>query len=359
MKNNKNDKNEIYWRDRLSVETLRKEDELLSTMSKLYADSLSNIEKEIEAFYGRYSYLNDLTIDEVYKRLNPQELKSAKYHIKKYYDSVDKLTRNNKGKVSIEKLRLYKNELRLLSAKAYMSRLEELKINLRHIIVELAMNQEIEFTDSLSDIYENALYKTSFELDKQMGISPGFSAPSKDAITKVIKTKWLEENYSDRIWANKTKLLDGLDTSFLQGITQGQNAKKIARKMAEKYNTDYKNCERLARTESMHLYNEARANTYKAHKIKEFEFVCTLDEKTCPVCGSIDGQVFTLTHKTIGVNYPPMHPNCRCTTVAHFAKDEFDMDTQRIARGSDGKSYYVPYTMTFNEWKNTIVKKNN
>ena len=46
----------------------------------------------------------------------------------------------------------------------------------------------------------------------------------------------------------------------------------------------------------------------------------------------------------IGVNYPPMHPNCRSTAVADIKP------LQRLARGSDGKSYRVDGKLTYKEW---------
>jgi len=51
-----------------------------------------------------------------------------------------------------------------------------------------------------------------------------------------------------------------------------------------------------------------------------------------------------------GRNYPPMHPNCRSTTVVYFG-DEDDDPGVRIARGADGKTYEVPGDMSYAEWK--------
>jgi len=69
--------------------------------------------------------------------------------------------------------------------------------------------------------------------------------------------------------------------------------------------------------------------------------LATLDERTCDVCGPMDGQIFDLKEFEMGLNAPPLHPNCRCTTVSYF-NDEFTQGEERAARGSDGKSYTVP-----------------
>ena len=42
--------------------------------------------------------------------------------------------------------------------------------------------------------------------------------------------------------------------------------------------------------------------------IDKYEFLATLDSRTCSVCGKLDGKVFKLTEAKVGVNYPPLHP---------------------------------------------------
>ena len=63
-----------YWNKRANQRFLMGEktaSELLTTMKTVYNNSLKDINKEIEAFYGRYAENNNLTITEVIKRLNP------------------------------------------------------------------------------------------------------------------------------------------------------------------------------------------------------------------------------------------------------------------------------------------------
>ena len=50
--------------------------------------------------------------------------------------------------------------------------------------------------------------------------------------------------------------------------------------------------------------------------------MASFGERTCEVCGGLDGQRFKLTDIQYGVNFPPVHPNCRCTTVGWDEADE-------------------------------------
>lgn len=352
--------NKDYWNERAEQRFLMGEktaDELLQTMKPVYKNSLADINKEVQAFYGRYAENNNLTLTEVNKRLDPKELKSAKEEIKKYYDAVDKLARNSDGKVDVNLLHKYKDELRLQSAKAYMSRLEELKLNLKNITVNLGVEESKAYYQTLSKIYTDTYKKTSYDMDKFFGFSAGFEGLNYKKLNSAIHQRWLGMNFSDRIWNNKGKLLDQINTTFLQGVAQGHNPRKIAETMAKNMGTAYYNCERLCRTESAHIMGEATLQGYKDRGTEKYKFEATLDNRTSDICQSLDGEVFDVKEAQEGVNYPPMHPNCRSTTIPYFEPDEIDKmfdEAQRVARDENGELYYVPASMTYKKWGKTI-----
>ena len=47
--------------------------------------------------------------------------------------------------------------------------------------------------------------------------------------------------------------------------------------------------------------------------MKQVEFLVTLDEVTCEVCGVLDGVIYNLDDPNLPV--PPLHYNCRCTLL--------------------------------------------
>ena len=69
----------------------------------------------------------------------------------------------------------------------------------------------------------------------------------------------------------------------------------------------------------------------------------------------MDGMILPRTQLEQGVTEPPFHPNCRCTTVPY--DEDWDYKGQRIAKDKDGKYYYVPETMSYEEWKREYVDK--
>lgn len=347
--------NKDYWIDRAfkAEEAADKtQAELLRDMAKVYRKSLAELQKEIQAFYGRYAEENGLTMQEVHKRLDPKQLKSAIEEIHRYYVFADpkKIGRN----MSKE----YRDELRRLSARAYMSRLEEIKMRLKHQIIRLAAEERETYEKALKKTYSEAHAQTAYTIDKGLGFSEGYSAPNEDVLTKAVSEKWLDSNYSDRIWQDKGKLLTSIENELLSGIAQGHNPRKIADAMSERYNLDYKNCERLARTETIHAMNSATYDSYKEHGIEKYRFVCGLDERTCPTCGALDGSVHDMKYAEEGINYPVIHPQCRCTVVPEF-NDEIselfnDEEDTRLAYDEERNHYDVPASMTYTQWREMV-----
>ena len=117
--------------------------------------------------------------------------------------------------------------------------------------------------------------------------------------------------------------------------------------------TSLSSARRLVLTEQAYFTSIAQKDAYAELDVEEFEFVGTLDGKTCGDCGELDGQHFPMKDMMPGVNAAPMHPFCRCTT-APYCDDEFTIG-KRIAKDKDGEYYEVPEKMTFDEWKETFV----
>ena len=72
-----------------------------------------------------------------------------------------------------------------------------------------------------------------------------------------------------------------------QMIIRGESSKKVAARVSEKVNTSYKNAVRLVQTEHSYVMNEASKYTYEDLGIEKYEFLATLDSRTCSVCGKL------------------------------------------------------------------------
>ena len=346
-------KKDEYWQNRAEQRLINAEgstEEMLKSLRKTYEQSIKSIEKEINAFYGKYATETGLDITEVRKRLDKSELKSFKEQLKLYYDEVKRL-----GGYSPST----KDYLRSLSVKTYISRLEELQANIRWHIENLYRQEQIKINDTLKTGYDDSYYRATFDIQQGIGFAYTFTALNDKVVQKAVSQNWQGSNFSDRIWSDKDKLISTLEQTIPQGIALGQNPKKVARSIAKTLETKYSNAERIARTEMNHVCNDASRDAYKEvpEVLQEYKVVATLDNRTSDICQNQDGQVYKMSEWSEGVTAPPFHPNCRSTTVPYFEDVDLSSYTRLATDYSTGKAYYVPANMTYKEWRASLTEK--
>lgn len=339
-----------YWEQRAEQRILDAEQEaklMLINLKKVYSQAEKEIEKEIYTFYGKYAEETGLSLEDIQKRLSPQELRSAKTDIQRYYNEVERL-----GGYSPT----YEKYLRGLSARAYMSRLEEIKLQMTHLIEDLYRIEHTNFEDKLTNVYKDTYLKTNFNIQQGFGYSMPFSALNINLVKTAITQNWVGDNFADRIWADKNKLITTLETKFTQGVALGHNPRKIASTIKKEMNTKYSNCVRLARTEFNHVANQASLDGYKEYSTTpKYKIVATLDSRTSEICQEWDGEICEVSQAQEGINFPPFHPNCRTTTIPYFEEDEIDKLTSTAKRLSDDG--LIDSKTTYQEWKNNLVEK--
>jgi SPP1 gp7 family putative phage head morphogenesis protein len=349
--------NEQYWierAERVIISGEKSAQRVVRDIQRTYTEAARSIQREIEAFYARHALETQTSITEIRRRLSPEQLRTAREDIAHYYDEVRRL-----GGYSGD----YREYLRGLSARAYLSRFEELQLHLRHDIETLARDTNFLMTNGLVRTYEESYYRTMFAQQQGFGIGWSFAVPDRRAILQAVQRPWLGENYSDRVWNHKDRLIHSLETTFTQGVVLGHNPNKIARQMSANVQSQafrpgvQSPMERLARTEFARCANQAILTGYRERGIKEYAFLATLDFRTSKICQALDGKVFKVSEAIEGTNYPPMHPNCRSTTVPHFADlDKAREGATRAARDPEtGETYYVPADWTYEQWRDSLT----
>lgn len=105
----------------------------------------------------------------------------------------------------------------------------------------------------------------------------------------------------------------------------------------------------LVRTAIQHVSNQAREATWVANNIEQYRWVSVLDGRTSTQCRSLDGDIFTIGKGP----RPPIHMNCRSTTVAIIPGLEHLSDS--LTRAS--KDGQVKASTTYYEWFKTQSKQ--
>lgn len=221
----------------------------------------------------------------------------------------------------------------------------------------MAKENESLIFENLFKTYEHNFYSTSYLLYKTMDDFSFTKRVTREYFDWMAKKPWTSDGktFSDRIWKDQKTLVDELYKEFTVSATRGANLKEAARRMSRKMDVSYKKCLRLLNTEDSFFSNKAVMDAYQNTTAEEYMILATLDRKTCDICGDQDTKHYKIKDAKVGVNMPPFHPNCRCTTVVYFGDDE-DMPEERMMRDENGKSVKTEY-MSYDEWKKKYVDK--
>ncbi len=336
--------NRDYWQKR-EEEKLNKGikdcNKLAKELEQHYKLANKYIEKEINNLFEKYSKDNELTYAEASKYLTSDEFKIWRTDIKGYLKMIE-----DNPKILLE--------LNTLAMKSRITRLEALQYEIDKQLNDLNIEAEKSTKKLLTQTLKDDYYKNVYNISKDKGFLANFSGIDNKTIERVLSYPWSGANYSDRIWDNKKQLSKTIKNEITQMVIRGESSNKVAARVSEKMNASYKNAVRLVQTEHAYCMNEASKYTYEDLNIEKYEFLATLDKRTCKDCGKLDGKVFNLKDAITGLNYPPLHPNDRCTTVPYYEDDE---DDTRFARDENGKRIEVPANMTYEEWAKKYIDK--
>ena len=300
-------KNRDYWEER-QVKREAKAFTNIQDIEKEYKIALEKAKQDINKEISRITttYMNDniLNYNEALKFLKGDDYKVWKKDLHDYIKEYKNLLKT--APLDAQKLYL---EIETLSAKSRISRLDSLKAQIDMEFTKLIFGVEDSSKNALNSVYRD----TFIEVTKDLGIN---AIVSRDKIKAVLDRPWSGANFSERLWTNTDKLAETVKQEIVNGMIQGINLKTMSKRVSERFETAKKNdVERLLRTEVNYVLNQATLDGYKEAGIEKYEFSATLDSRTSQICSELHGEVFEIKKIAVGLNYPPMHPRCRSTTI--------------------------------------------
>ena len=342
-------KSSTYWRQRfLQIEQSQNQTgmQCYANIERQYRQAQRQIESQLEVWYQRFADNNGVTMAEARRMLTARELEELKWDVRNYIKYGEENAINQQ----------WMKQLENASARYHISRLEALKLQTQQQLEVMFGNQLDSIDSAMRDIYLQGYYHTAYEIQKGVGIGWNFATLDERRISKVINNPWAVDgkNFSERIWSNRQRLVNELNTELTRNIILGQDPQKAIDAIAKRMNVSKNNAGRLVMTEEAFFSAAAQKDCFDELDVEQFEIVATLDSHTSDLCREMDGKVFPMSQWEVGVTAPPFHVWCRSTTVPAFG-DEFDNIGERAARGEDGKTYYVPADMTYKEWQQAFV----
>lgn len=343
-------KNQDYWTKRkanLIYEQMDKAEKQADKFDKVYKESKAYLDKQINKIFDKFQ--RDYGLSE----------RDARHVLKNMKDQKDlnelrKVLEARPDDPNIQRL------LADLDSPAYayrMKRLERLNDDLDRMRESIYHSEKKGSDAFYSDLMKDSYYKATFDLQQQTGLAYSFSDLPETEIKRLQGLKWTGEAYSDRIWSNTGALASSVKDELLVSLMTGRSVRDTSQAIAERFEVGQNKARRLVRTESAFFHNQMELLSYEDAEITKYKFVAVLDRRTSHICQEHDNKVYNTDKAVPGVNYPPLHPWCRSTTIAHDDDIDYSKLERRARNPETGKVEYVPADMSYNDWYSKYVAK--
>lgn len=343
-------KDQEYWTKRkanLIYEQMDKAEKQADKFDEIYRQSKTYLDKQINKVFDKFQ--RDYGLSERDAR---QVLKNMKDQ--KDLNELRKVLEARPNDPNIQRL------LADLDSPAYayrMKRLERLNDDLDRMRESIYHSEKSGSDAFYSDLMKDSYYKATFDLQQQTGLAYSFSSLPETEIKRLRGLKWTGEAYSDRIWSNTGALASSVKDELLVSLMTGRSVRDTSQAIAERFGVGQNNARRLIRTESAFFHNQMELLSYEDAEITKYKFVAVLDRRTSHICQEHDNKVYDTDKAVPGVNYPPLHPWCRSTTIAHDEDADYSKLERRARNPKTGKVEYVPADMSYNDWYSEYVAK--
>lgn len=319
-------KSSNYWRKRereWKKADLKDEAEYIQEIQDIYSTMLTQINKEIESFFVRYSNKEGMSMAEAKRKASDIDIKEYEKKAKKYVKEKDF------SKEANEQMRLYNLSMKV-------NRLELLKAN---IGLELTAG-----SDELVSFTKEKLEGAALEqIQRNAGILGDTIVDNAKTAKTIANSSFKNATFSERIWSQQDLLKNDLYGILSTALIQGRNPREFIPKVRKSFDVTRYQAERLLRTELTRVRIQAQAESYEANGIDEYEYVACGLRDVCPICKVLDKQIFKLKDMEPGENAPPRHANCHCSTAPHSDRKMYEQWLNGLANGD--------HDLRFDEWK--------
>ena len=216
------------------------------------------------------------------------------------------------------------------------------------------INKRIE--THLKQTYQETYLNRAYNYHKQTKREPNFKPErlEEEYLQKAIKENFKGKRFSERVWgSNMDELVSRVESLVTNDLNRGYPIDQSSKLLAIEFDRARNRAVTVLQTETNGIQAQATLDEYQDDNVKKYRYLATLEVHTCPICGELDGKVFLVKDAEKGVNYPTMHPHCRCTTVPALEKGG-----KRYARDIEtGKGYEVESGQTFKDWRKQQLDK--
>ncbi|QBG46055.1 phage head morphogenesis protein [Verrucomicrobia bacterium S94] len=245
---------------------------------------------------------------------------------------------------------------------ARLSGLEKLQGELGDVTRTLKKQQTLIFRKSTKEAFKGGIAEgigelTSAQLPFYADLTPGGIDKLATKAFTIVDTNALDfmAQYNLTLAGDVNReLADGIQRTILNGIATGKGADDIVRDLGSVivdkdsfrqagtrvFSKAQYRMEMIARTEILRAHNMGRLKFHERVGVQKLEWMTMGDERTCPVCGPLNGQTYLID------KFPqqPAHPHCRCTNMVAWPMTicGSDMSAQAAPTAIQGDACILP-----------------
>ena len=303
-----------YWAERArqdKVKVIKTGEQGINNLKRLLLLNLKDVESKIKDFYEKYG-------DTPAEYMTHKDWEKYKARLKKlaerYPDDkfLQKIAKQNVPKYQID-------------------RLKALELDLQMQLTEATSGQEQGIYKTLNDVSKVSQATLAKRMKQTLGLT--FNSIADRKMKQILMSDWSGSNWSDRLWVDRAIVGKKVTEILEKGIPQGTSLQKMASELKQATNQSFNNAFRLIRTETSHIDGQVTLEGYKQASeelgLEYYEYDAFLDSRTSNICRELDKKRFKVSEAEVGVNYPPMHPNCRSTTQLVLDEDYKPLPTPK------------------------------
>lgn len=286
-----------YWTNRqeqLKKAAEKDEAKLKKRLSDFYDKEFKRLEKEIAAYYQQYGEDNVISYRTLLQSLSEEDRRLLMERMDEF----------------VAKYPQYANLMPVRESIYKLDRLQGLQYSVYMTEAEIAGYTNEQMTGYLTKLSQTGV---NYGMET-LGFGKNFYSINSDVVKQFVDVPWCNgENFSTRIWNDTQKLAQYLSQDLAQGFARGDSYDKLVRNLRQRFGrVNRKDAYRLVYTEGTYVMAEATMQPFKDN-FEKYRLSPVLDGKTCPICRGLREQVFLISERQPGVNFPPIHPWCRCS----------------------------------------------
>lgn len=335
-------KNEKYWKKRQEekLSSILNDAQVASEyVSDIYSKASLYTQSKINGIFEKYRDGHGLSNADAKEMLD--SLISDRD-----YNQIKRILENN------PKTKQRKELLKKLDTPPYqyrIKRLENMQSQLDKLMNEVYKVEKDVSTDCYINSAFNAYYRNVYNLQKGMKVAYQFDMLDPELIDSMLKARWSGKNYSNRIWDNTNALAESLKDEMLMGVLTNKTEKEMADTIMNKFAVGAYQARRLIQTESAAMTAFADQQAFKDAGIEKEMFIAVHDSRTSQICQHHDRSIVEIAKAKVGVNVPPLHPNCRSHMIPYI-EGVTDAMKKRQRNPVTNKDEVVDVSENYDQW---------